>query len=64
MPILSMITWIPLAGAVIILLLPGQRVRLIQGVALVCATLSLLLAWSLLLQFEAGTAALQFTERQ
>jgi len=64
MPILSMLTWTPLVGVIIILVLPRQRVRLIQGVALVCATISLLLAWSLLFRFDGDTAALQFTERQ
>ena len=64
MPILSMITWIPLAGVVIVLFLPRQNLKLIQGVALACATLSLVLAWSLLYSFDRTTAAPQFTEQR
>jgi len=64
MPILSMITWVPLAGVVIVLFLPRQNLKLIQGVALACATLSLVLAWSLLYSFDRTTAALQFTEQR
>ncbi len=64
MSILSLITWAPLVGAVILLLLPKQQVKLIQGVALAFATLSLVLAWNLLFSFDRGTAALQFTERR
>ena len=64
MPILSTITWLPLLGVLIILFLPKQRVRLIQGVALVCTALSFVLSWSLLFSFDRNTAALQFTERR
>ncbi len=63
MPILSTITWLPLLGVLIILFLPKQRVRLIQGVALVCTALPFVLSWSLLFRFDRGTTALQFTER-
>jgi len=63
MPILSMLTWTPLVGVVLILFLPKEKVRLIHGVALACATLSLVMAWSLLFRFDTSTAALQFTER-
>jgi len=64
MSILSLITWAPLAGVLIVLLLPKQQVKLVQGVALASAALPLLLAWNLLFSFDRGTAALQFTERR
>jgi len=64
MPILSMITWTPLAGAVLVLVVPRQNIKLMQSVALACATLSLILAWSLWFRFDRDTAMLQFTERR
>jgi len=64
MPILSMLTWTPFVGVVIILFLPKQNVKLIQGIALACATVSLVLTWSLLFRFDQNTAALQFSERR
>ncbi len=64
MSILSMIMWAPLAGVVIVLFLPKRQVKLIQGVALASATVSLVLAWNLLFSFDRTTAALQFTERR
>lgn len=64
MPILSLITWIPLAGAGLILVVPRQNVRLTQSVALACTTLSLVLSCSLWFRFDRETAALQFTERR
>ena len=64
MPILSMLTWTPFIGVVIVLFLPKQNVKHIQGVALASATISLVLAWSLLFRFDVNTADLQFTERR
>jgi len=64
MPILTLIVWAPLAAVLIVLLVPKRQVNLIRGVALAGATLSLVLAWSLLFRFERGTAAVQFTERR
>ncbi len=63
MGILSIITWIPLVGAVIVLLIPKQQVRLIQSVAIVCASLSFALSWNLLASFDHTSSALQFVER-
>jgi NADH-quinone oxidoreductase subunit M len=63
MGILSIITWIPLVGAVLVLLIPKQQVRLIQGVAILCASLSFVLSWNLLASFDHNSPALQFVER-
>jgi len=64
MPILSLLTWTPFIGVVIILFLPKQNVKLIQTVALACATISLVLTWSLLFRFDGNSAGLQFSERR
>ena len=63
MGILSAIIWLPLLGAVAILFLPQQQIRLIQGVALACASASLVLSWGLLASFDAANPALQFVEK-
>ncbi|MCA1600506.1 MAG: hypothetical protein LC776_02275, partial [Acidobacteria bacterium] len=56
----------PLAGAVLVLAVPKRFVKLIQAAAIASASasLSLVLAWSLLLRFDRTTAALQFEERR
>ncbi len=64
MPILSTIIWLPLLGVLIVLFLPKQRVRWIQGVALAFTALPFVLSWSLLFSFDRSTTALQFTERR
>jgi len=43
-PVLSLITWIPLAGALLTLLLPGQNARLLRGVAVAFTLVPLALA--------------------
>ena len=64
MPILSTIIWLPLLGVLVVLFLPKERVRWIQGVALVCTALPFVLSWGLLFSFDRNTTALQFTERR
>lgn len=63
MGILSIITWLPLLGALIILGLPRTQVRLIQTVAIGVSAASFVLAWNLLASFDTSTSALQFVER-
>ena len=63
MGILSAILWLPAAAALLILLIPKEQIKAIQGVALIGAGISLLLSWSLLGSFDASSAALQFSER-
>lgn len=60
---LSLILWVPFFGAVLVALLPAAQQRLIRGVALFHAGLALILSWSLLVQFDRHTAALQFVEQ-
>ena len=63
MGILSIITWLPLLGALVILGLPRTQVRLIQTVAIGVSAASFVLAWNLLASFDTSTSALQFVER-
>ena len=63
MHILSLILWAPFFGALLIALLPATPHRLIRGLALFHAGLTLALSWSLLMPFDRTTAAIQFTEQ-
>ncbi len=63
MGILSVITWIPMLGLVLIMLLPRNQVRAIQGVALLCTGACFALSWNLLFRFDLTSHALQFVER-
>ncbi len=62
MSLLSVITFIPLAGAVIILCLPKERERIIQIVSLISAGLSFVFSAYLLAAFDRTTPAMQFVE--
>jgi len=62
-PILTMITWLPIVGLVVIVLLPRGRDALPRAVALTTAGGCLLLSWGLLGYFDRGTAEQQFTEK-
>jgi len=63
MGILSAVLWIPIVGMVLIMVLPKQQVKAIQGVALLCAGAAFLLSWGLLADFDARSSGLQFVER-
>src|SRR5579883_1395401 len=63
MNMLSLITFIPLAGALLVLVLPKEKTRAIQGVALAAAGVSLALSAALIPLFNRGTADMQFVER-
>jgi NADH-quinone oxidoreductase subunit M len=63
MSILSLIIWAPLAGALIVLMLPKENVRAIQAVSFAAAGVSLLASLALIPQFDRGTAAMQFVEK-
>ena len=63
MHLLSLILWVPFFGAVLIALLPAAQPRLIRGLALANAGLTLLLAWSLLATCDHSTATIQFSEQ-
>jgi len=60
-PLLTIITFLPLAGALILLILPGQRLQKWFALAVSAATFAiscLLFAW-----WQTGEAGMQFTER-
>ena len=60
---LSLITWAPLAGALIILMLPKEKVQTIQTAAFLAAAISLAASLAMIASFDRGTAAMQFVER-
>ena len=59
---LSLILWLPAFGAVLIAFLPAEQARMVRAVALVNASLALLLSWRLLFDFDFQSSAMQFTE--
>jgi NADH-quinone oxidoreductase subunit M len=64
MPILSILVWLPIAAAVVVLLLGSQeRAELGKRVALGTSVLTFVLSIPLYTQFDTGTAAMQFVER-
>ncbi len=63
MNILSLITFLPAAGALVILALPKERERAIQAAALISSGLSLILCGALYVLFNRGTSDMQFVER-
>ncbi len=63
MPILSLIIWVPLLGAMAILFVPKDQTQLIRNIALVCSFISFALSCFLLTNFDLTTGGLQFAER-
>jgi len=61
--ILTVITWLPVAGLVVILLLPRGHVALAKGVALTAAGGALVVSWALLGSFDRSSSEPQFTEQ-
>ncbi|MDP9443836.1 MAG: NADH-quinone oxidoreductase subunit M [Actinomycetota bacterium] len=64
MPILSIITWLPIVGLAVIVLLPRGRDTAVRAVALTTAGACLVLSWGLLGWFDRGAPEQQFTERR
>ena len=62
MPLLTLLLLLPASGAALISVLPGQRVRIIQAIALSAAAAAMLLSWGLLSMFDPDMAGLQFFE--
>ena len=62
MPILSLILWTPLIGALLVALAPAGRLPLIRGIAFAASGLSFALAWSLPRAFDGSDPAVQFAE--
>ncbi len=62
MGILSVITWLPILGLAVILLLPRGQASLAKGVALASAGATLVLSWGLLGTFDRSSSGPQFSE--
>ncbi|NNN06904.1 MAG: NADH-quinone oxidoreductase subunit M [Elusimicrobia bacterium] len=60
---LSLITWAPLVGALLVLLIPKENVKAIQGVGFLASGVSLLASLLLILSFDRATAGFQFPEQ-
>src|SRR3989344_7432698 len=61
--ILSSITFLPLAGAILILFVPKEKERFVRWAAVLASGLSFLASLSLLKDFDRAQAAMQFTEK-
>jgi NADH-quinone oxidoreductase subunit M len=61
--LLSILTWLPILGGVVVLLLGERRIGAGRWLALLASFATLVLSVPLWAGFDTGTAALQFTER-
>ena len=61
--ILSLMTFVPLLGALVILCLPKEKNELVKSIAACAAGIPLFLAWFLWKGFDRTTAAMQFVEK-
>jgi len=62
-PILSLITYLPLVGAILLLFVGRERIGLLRSLAFVFSLLSFLASLLLPLNYDQSTAAVQFVER-
>ncbi len=62
LPLLSLLIWVPIIGALLILLLGDKNPGLSKTMALVISVVTLLLCFPLYSGFQIGTAEMQFTE--
>jgi NADH-quinone oxidoreductase subunit M len=62
LPVLSIVTFLPLAGALLLLVLPRLSERAIKGLALAVSLVTFAVSLLLYAYFEIGSAAMQFTE--
>jgi len=63
MCILSSITFLPVIGAVLILMMPKDKVNLLRWTAVVFSALSFVLSLQVFKDFDRAQAAMQFTEK-
>jgi len=63
LPILTVLLLLPLVGAGVVAMVSGEQVKLIRRLALAAATITLILAWSLLSNFDTLSDGLQFYEK-
>jgi NADH:ubiquinone oxidoreductase subunit 4 (subunit M) len=62
-PLLSFLTWLPIAGGVVVLVLGDRAIKAGRYVALITAVVALLASIPLYTHFNAGTFELQFREQ-
>ncbi len=62
-PLLSWLVWLPVAGGLIVLALGERRVEAARWAALAVSLATLALCVPMWMQFDTGTAAMQFVER-
>lgn len=63
MPLLSLIVFVPLAGALAILAIPKTKIKTIQGLALAASAVCMIFSGYLYYAFDKTTAAMQFIEK-
>ena len=61
-PILSLITFLPLAGALVILFIPSEKVRTIKNWAVAVAAVDFVISLALYFYFQSDSAQMQFVE--
>ena len=62
LPLLSVVTFIPLLGAIVIAFIPGERVRAIRWAALITALLAFAASLIILAGFDVNAPGFQFKE--
>jgi NADH-quinone oxidoreductase subunit M len=62
LPWLTIVTFLPLLGAILIALIPRPQVRLVRGVALGTALLTFIVSLLLLLEFDINATGFQYRE--
>ena len=62
LPLLSLLIWVPIGGALLLLLLGDKNPGLSRGLALLLSLATLLLCIPLYTGFQTGTAEMQFVE--
>jgi len=64
LPVISLTIFTPLAGAVILLFLRGERKNLIRGFSLLISILTLIFSIAIFISFERGKSGFQFLEKK
>ena len=62
-PILSLITFLPLVGAILLLFVRREQIRVVRNLALVSSLAAFVVSLWLPAHYDASTAAVQFSER-
>ncbi len=62
-PILTIVTFLPLAGAVLLLFIPRERDEFLKRVALIISIIEFIVSLPLFIYFDAGRAGMQFVEK-